>query len=202
MMTRQFLVIISLMITTYTSAQIAVETLAGHKQMHYINYWQKDIDSLGKFNFFNLNRFVIDYKEKAFNNFSTEGQLSFRLKNWIGIAAGGSFDGEEFIPTLGLNLSYQNPSGSFFIEAYPTIGITKDLSPSIFGLIGYNPKFSKKWGLSTQLIFSIDEIQASQLLRVGLSFKEKLQFGIGFDLYQFQEAQNLFNLGPFIRVNF
>jgi len=201
-MKKLFVVAILLMATKVTHAQISNEILFGNRQVHYLNYWQKDIDSAGKFNFFNINRFAIDHNDKLFNNFSNEGQLSYRLKDWIGISVGGGFDGEVFMPTLGLNLSYLNKKGDFFIEAYPTIGIAKRVAPSIFGLIGYNPTFDKKWGLSSQLIFTVDELQSSQLVRVGLNFKNKLQFGIGADIYQFQQAAlNFSNVGIFVRVN-
>jgi len=197
-----FLVTILQMVTMVAHAQISNEILVGHKQVQYLSYWQKDIDSIGKFNFFNINRFAIDYNDKLLNNFSTEGQVTYLLKDWIGIAVGGGFDGEHFMPTLGLNLSYTNRKRDFFIEGYPTIVITKPIAPGIFALIGYNPMFNKKWGFSSQLIFSLDEIQSSQLLRVGLNFKDNIQFGIGADMHQFQQSEaNFYNLGFFVRIN-
>jgi hypothetical protein len=185
-------------------AQIVLEALAGNKQAHYISYIEKDLDSAAKWNFFNLNRFTVNYKDKALNTVSIEGQLSYQFKPWLGISAGGGFYGALFVPTIGLSLSYINLKEDFFIQMYPTIGFAEgQFVPSILGLIGYTPQFSKNWGLSSQVIFSLDPIEASQIVRVGADYKAKIQFGIGLDMLQNFQTKNLnFNVGPFIRFNF
>jgi hypothetical protein len=185
-------------------AQIVLEALVGNKQAHYINYINKDLDSTAKWNFFNLNRFTVNYNDKALNTVSIEGQLTYQFKPWIGLSAGGGFYGELCVPTIGLSLSYMNKKEDFFIQMYPTIGyLERQFAPSVLGLIGYTPKFSKTWGLSSQIIFSIDPIEAAQIVRIGVDYKEKIQFGIGVDMAQNFESKNLqYNLGPFIRYNF
>ncbi len=185
-------------------AQIVLEGLAGNKQAHYINYVEKDLDSLAKWNLFNLNRFTVNYKDKALNTVSIEGQLTYQFKPWIGLSAGGGFYGELFVPTIGLSLSHTNKRADLFLQMYPTIGITKALIiPSVLGIIGYTPKISKGWGLSSQIIFSVDPLEASQIVRIGADYKNKIQFGIGVDLLQNFENGNLnINSGPFMRFNF
>lgn len=203
-MRKFFLMTIFLMVNLSIRAQIVLEALAGNKQAHYINYIEKDLDSLAKWNFFNLNRFTLNYKEKALNTVSIEGQLTHQFKPWLGVSAGGGFYGELFVPTIGLSLSYMNKKEDFFIQMYPTIGFAEgEVAPSILGLIGYTPKFSQNWGLSSQIIFSADPIEASQIVRMGANYKEMVQFGIGIDMLQNFQIKNLnFNLGPFIRFNF
>lgn len=198
------LMTIFLMVSLSIRAQIVLEALAGNKQAHYINYFGKDLDSTAKWNFFNLNRFTVNYKDKALNNVSIEGQFTYQFKPWIGVSAGGGFYGELFVPSIGLSLSYLNKKEDFFIQMYPTIGFAEgEVGPSILGLIGYTPKFSKRWGLSSQIIFSVDPIEASQIVRVGANYKDEVQFGIGIDMIQnFQTKILNFNLGPFIRFNF
>lgn len=203
-MKKSILVAIFIMATTHTYAQIAVETLAGNKQSHYINYLDKTIDSSAKWNFFNLNRFTVDYKDKALNTVSIEGQITYQFKPWVGISVGGGFYGELFVPTIGLSLSYMNKKEDFFIQMYPTIGIAEEqFAPSVLGLIGYAPKFNKSWGLSSQVIFSADPIETSQIVRIGANYKDRIQFGAGGDMVQnFQNKHLNFNFGPFIRFNF
>ena len=198
------LMTIFLMVSLSIRAQIVLEALAGNKQAHYINYFGKDLDSTAKCNFFNLNRFTVNYKDKALNNVSMEGQLTYQFKPWIGVSAGGGFYGELFVPSIGLSISYLNKKEDFFIQMYPTIGFAEgEVGPSILGLIGYTPKFSKSWGFSSQIIFSVDPIEASQIVRVGANYKDEVQFGIGIDMIQnFQTKILNFNLGPFIRFNF
>jgi hypothetical protein len=199
-----FLMTIFLLVGASLRSQNVLEVLAGNKQAHYINYFDKDLDSTAKWNFFNLNRFTVNYKDKALNNVSIEGQLTYQFKPWIGLSAGGGFYGELFVPTIGLSLSYMNKKEDFFIQMYPTIGFAEgQVAPSVLGIIGYSPKFSKSWGLSSQIIFSADPVEASQIIRIGANYKDKVQFGIGIDMLQNFETKNLnYNLGPFIRFNF
>jgi hypothetical protein len=198
------LVAIILMGGVCTRAQTVLEALAGDKEAHYINYIDKDVDSGAKWNLFNLNRFTVNYKDKALNTVSIEGQLTYQFKPWIGVSAGGGFYGELFVPTIGLSLSYVNKRADFFVQMYPTIGFTKELiAPSVLGFVGYTPKFSKNWGLSSQIIFSADPIEAAQIIRVGANYKDKIQFGIGVDIQQnFESGTVNLNSGPFIRYNF
>jgi hypothetical protein len=185
-------------------AQIVLDALVGNKQAHYINYIDKDLDSAAKWNFFNLNRFNVNYNNKALNTVSIEGQLTYQFKPWLGLSVGGGFYGELFVPTIGLSLSYINKKEDFFIQMYPTIGIAAgQLVPSVLGLIAYIPKFNRSWGLSSQVIFSVDPIEASQIVRIGANYKDKVQFGVGTDVQQNFQTKNInFNLGPFVRVNF
>ncbi|MFN4854816.1 MAG: hypothetical protein ACK5JC_10400 [Bacteroidota bacterium] len=202
---RTFLLMtIFLVVSVSTRAQIVLEALAGNQQAHYINYIDKDLDSTAKWNIFNLNRFTVNYKDKVLNTVSIEGQLTYQFKPWIGVSAGGGFYGELFVPTIGLSLSYMNKKEDFFIQMYPTIGFAEgQVAPSVLGIIGYSPKFSKNWGLSSQIIFSADPVEASQIIRIGANYKDKVQFGIGIDMLQNFETKNLnYNLGPFIRFNF
>jgi hypothetical protein len=193
-----------LMVSLSIRAQIIIETLAGNKQAHYINYIDKDLDSSGKWNFFNLNRFTVNYKDKTLNTVSIEGQLSYQLKPWLGLSAGGGFYGELFVPAIGLSLSYMNKKEDFFIQFYPIIVyVEKQFALSLLGIIGYIPKFNKNWGLSSQIIFSVDPIEATQIVRIGADYKGKIQFGIGLDMTQNFDTRDLnFNIGPFVRYNF
>ena len=199
-----FLMTIFLLVGANLRSQNVLEVLAGNKQAHYINYFNKDLDSTAKWNFFNLNRFTVNYKDKALNNVSIEGQLTYQFKPWIGLSAGGGFYGELFVPTIGLSLSYMNKKEDFFIQIYPTIGFAEgQVAPSVLGIIGYSPKFSKSWGLSSQIIFSADPVEASQIIRMGANYKDMVQFGIGIDMLQNFETKNSnYNFGPFIRFNF
>jgi len=199
-----FLMTIFLLVGANLRSQNVLEVLAGNKQAHYINYFNKDLDSTAKWNFFNLNRFTVNYKDKALNNVSIEGQLTYQFKPWIGLSAGGGFYGVLFVPTIGLSLSYMNKKEDFFIQIYPTIGFAEgQVAPSVLGIIGYSPKFSKSWGLSSQIIFSADPVEASQIIRMGANYKDMVQFGIGIDMLQNFETKNSnYNFGPFIRFNF
>ncbi len=201
-MGKAFLIAIFLMAISSTYAQISNELLVGNRQAHYISYWQKDIDKLGKYNLFNLNRFVRDFKDVSYSNLSMDIQVSCRMNKWFGISTGAGYNGEIILPNIGFSLSFRNKKEDFFIEAFPTVGITKQITPSIFAIVGYNPKIKHKWGLSNQLIFTLNVISSSQLIRLGLNFKDKFQFGIGADInYFYENKPSIYNFGAFIRLN-
>jgi hypothetical protein len=100
-------------------AQLPTEVLVGNKQAHYIGYWQKDIDSTGRFNLFTLSRFAIDYRDNALSSISIEGQLTYQLRSWLGVSIGGGFEGAAFVPSVGLNLSYASQQSNFFLRFIP-----------------------------------------------------------------------------------
>lgn len=186
------------------NAQITLESLAGNDQLHYINYINQDLDSNSKWNYFNLNRFTYNYQDQTRNNISMEAQLTYQILPWIGISMGGGFYGELLIPSLGLGLGYLNKKEDFFLQLFPTIVyVEKQFAPSMLGLLNYSPKIGGNWGLSTQLLFSIDPVETAQLLRIGANFKEQLQFGLGIDLQKGWNSNSLYkNYGPFVRYTF
>lgn len=114
---RSFLITLIILFTyTNTRAQNSIEVLAGNKEAHYINYYDKNFDSSGNWNFFNLNRFTVNYKNSALNTVSLEAQITYSLNPWLGFSAGGGFYGELFIPNIGLSLSYLNKKENLFIQ--------------------------------------------------------------------------------------
>jgi hypothetical protein len=209
-----------MMATRYTYAQIPFEVMVGNKQTLYFAYIQKDIDSIGRWNLFSQGLYGVNYKDSSLNSISIDNQLTYQFNNWLGISIGGSFDGVQFIPTLGLSLGYLNKKGDFSITAFPTIQLAKPMALDLFALINYSPQFNKKWGLFTQLIIGTNlgiqkedpnqkrEILniftrhniSNQLLRVGLNYKQKFQFGLGIDFAQFGMNEGAFeNFGMFLR---
>lgn len=219
-MQKLILVAIFTMATRYTFAQIPFEVMVGNQQTLYFAYIQKDLDSIGKWNIFSQSLFAVNYKDRTQNSISIDGQLSYQFNHWFGISAGGGFDGLRFNPTLGLSLTYFNQKGDFVITAFPTIQFAKPRALDLFALINYSPQFSTKWGLFSQLILGTNlglqkdspsqerEILnvftqhniSTQLLRVGLNYKQKFQFGVGADLAQIGKKEGVFeNFGVFLR---
>jgi len=219
-MKTRLLVAICLMAAQFTYAQIPFEVMVGNKQTQYFAYVQKDLDSIGRWNIFSQSIFAINHKDSTLNSISIDGQLTYMLNNWIGIAAGGAFDGTRFNPTIGLSLTYFNKKGDFIVNAFPTIQLAKPKALDLFALINYSPQFTPKWGLFSQFIlgtnlglqkeypeqkrevlnFFTRHNGSTQMLRVGFNYKQKIQFGIGSDLAQFGMDLGTFeNYGIFFR---
>lgn len=208
------------MATRYSFAQMPFEVMAGNKQTLYYAYIQRDLDSVGRWNIFSQSLFAINYKNSTQNAISVEGQLTYQFNSWLGLSLGGGFDGQQFNPTLGLSLSYLNKKGDFSISAFPMVQLAKPIALDFFALINYSPQFNKKWGLFSQLIAGTNlDLQkeypnqkrevlniftrhniSNQLLRIGLNYKQKFQFGLGTDFAQFGMNEGAFeNFGVFLR---
>jgi hypothetical protein len=219
-MKKYILLAILVMATRYSFAQIPFEVMVGNKQTLYFSYIQKDLDSLGRWNVFSQGLFAANYKDSTLNSISIDNQLTYQINNWLGISAGGSFDGLQFLPSLGLSLSYLNKKGDFTINAFPMVQLFKPRALDVFCLINYSPQFTKKWGLFSQFIVGTNlglqkenpnEKRAilniftrhnisNQILRMGLNYKQKFQFGLGTDFAQFGMNEGAFeNFGLFIR---
>lgn len=213
-------VAIFMMATKYSLAQTPFEVMVGNKQTLYFAYIQKDLDSLGRWNIFSQGLYAVNYKDVSLNSISIDNQLTYQLNNWFGISAGGSFDGLQFIPSLGLSFSYLNKKGDFSISAFPMVQMVKPTALDVFSLINYSPQISKKWGLFSQFIIGTNlglqkenpnEKRAilnvftrhnisNQLLRIGVNYKQKIQFGLGTDFAQFGKNEGTFeNFGIFLR---
>lgn len=203
-------------------AQIPFEVMIGDKQTQYFSYIQKDIDSAGRWNIFSQSLFTSHYKDRSLNSISMEGQLTYQVTPWLGISGGGAFDGLEFNPVLGLSLQYLNTRGDFYVNLFPLVQFAKPISADFFLLANYTPSFNKTWGLFSQLIASSNlGIQkefpeqdrqllniftrhnvSAQLLRIGLDYKRRFQFGFGLDLLHIGHGEgNLENAGIFLRYS-
>jgi hypothetical protein len=199
-----FLIAFVLVLSTNIRAQIILELLAGNRHVHYISYVQKDLDSTGKWNFFNLNRFTFNYKDNSRNTVAIEVQISYKFKRWLGLSTGGAFFGELFVPNIGLSLSLRNKKENLFLQMYPTLGITRrQLIPSVLGIFVYTSAIRKRLGLTSEIIFYSDPFKASQILRISVDYNAKIKLGIGADFSQNLETKNFTtSIGPFCRFNF
>lgn len=219
-MKHYILALACLFASQFTISQIPFEVMVGNKQTQYFGYIQKDLDSIGRWSIFSQSIFAINHQDSSLNSISIDGQLTYMLNNWLGVSAGGAYDGNRFNPTVGLSFTYVNPKRDFVITAFPTIQLAKPISLDFFALINYCPQFNQKWGLFSQCIlgtnlglqkeypnqerevlnFFTSHNGSSQILRVGMNYRQKFQFGIGADLAQFGINLGSFeNFGVFLR---
>jgi len=186
--------------------QLPVQIFAGDKSIEYNFLWFKNVDKNEKVTLFNSTFFNVHYKDKDKNVYEVFQVATYNLnKNW-GIGGGGRFTGGEFVPQF--SVSYQLMTESLYLNLFPSLQYSlsaKGIQYSLFGLLFYTPKINKSWKMFNQISFeplfnNYQHIYSYQQIRVGLSYKDMVQFGVGVNLDQVNKSF-LFNknIGFFVR---
>ena len=187
-------------------AQIPVQVFGGNNAIEYNFLWYKDIDKKGKVNLFNFTFFTIDYEDPSKNAYEIYQVATYNFtKNW-GLAGGGRFTSGQFAPQIAI--SYQLETKDLYLNLFPTVQYLSNqhqVGYSLFGLLFYKPPINDTWTMFNQLAFeplfnSKEHIYSYQQVRVGLSYKELFQFGLGVNFEQFgNRFETRQNYGVFIR---
>lgn len=189
--------------------QLPVQVFMGNNSIEYSFLWYKDIDKKGKVNLFNFTFFTVGYQDQTQNAHEIYQVATYNFtKNW-GIAGGGRFTNGQFAPQIAI--SYQLDKGYIYLNIFPTVQYLSDqkkVGYSLFGLLFYKPPINDAWKIFNQLSFEPlfnrkQHIYSYQQIRVGLEYKELIQFGLGINLEQtgakFETAKNF---GVFLRKEF
>jgi hypothetical protein len=187
-------------------AQLPVQVFAGNRGAEYNFLWFKDLDKKAKWSLFNTTFFTVDYNNRANNVYEIYQVATYNLtKNW-GLAGGGRFSGGAFAPQMAI--SYQILTKDVYFNIFPGVQympLTQTMGYSVFGLFFYQPKISEKWKMFNQILFeplftNKGHLFSYQQIRVGLNYKDWVQFGLGANLEQMgTEFKSNHNLGIFIR---
>lgn len=218
---RVFIVLmLNLLLASFNKAQTPFEVSIFQNRSSYFAYTQRDIDSAGKWNLFSQGNFTKYYTQSANNSITIDNLLSRQITRMFGITAGASFDGQQLTPAVGLSLEYLNPAETFYFNFLPSFLPTSTPSFDFFLLVQYTPQFNERWGLFFQLIATsnhharLSDIQVSerigqfprhrfsqQLLRAGINYSERYQFGLAIDFSQQGSAATTeADVGVFLRL--
>lgn len=188
------------------TAQVASEIFAGHQALANSMLIFSDIENAGKVSFFNLTFFQVDHNDQENNTYEIYQTATFNLNPTWGIAGGGRFLDDQFIPLLAL--SYQIAKDHFYFNLFPAAQFntqSNQMEYSLFGILFLTPRINERWKLFSQLafepLFNMEEhIYSYQQIRIGLEYKNLIQFGLGANIDQ---SGNQFtfnqNYGIFIR---
>lgn len=186
-------------------AQIFVQTFAGHTGIEFNTILERGVSSDHKLNYFGYSYFYVDYLNKTDNAYEIYQVLNYELINNSGVSLGGSFSENEFIPQVGFYWHFEK--NFIELDIIPAVDYSfgsGGISYSIFGFILHRKPIKNEWNLYNQLIFAsnfdFSESHVSyQQLRIGLEYKNSLQFGIGvnFEEYDTDFVLN-YNLGLFL----
>jgi hypothetical protein len=195
-------------------AQLAPQLFGGHRAAEYNFLWFKEVDKKGKLSLFNYTTFTVNYASKANNAYEIYQVGIFNLNKTWGIAGGGRFISNEFIPLIAL--SFQQVGKDWYFNLFPSAQLTtsaeepfrQKMSYSLFGLLFYKPKLNDTWKMFNQLSFepllsAEQHLYSYQQIRVGLQYNERFQFGLGANLEQLgKDFSFRQNYGLFLRKEF
>ena len=196
-------------------AQMAFEAHRGTRQTQYFAFQQRSLDSAGRWNLFASQLYARWHESPDLAVIGLENQLSYQFLPWLGVSAGVAMGTDGFQPNVGLALDFANEKGDFFVSAYPTYALGKGGGLELFFVSQYAPQGKRLWapffqwigGLSTGFSNQLHEKQrslqftgAEHMLRLGLNYRQKWQFGLGLDWLRVPAVDlRLVNPGIFLR---
>lgn len=214
---RKSIVIILLVFCSNAKAQIPVEIFGGQEKttvdIMFFKYFKNKKGENSRWLFFNRNRASIDYritKTTFLPQFGFTDAISYnheKLKGFAPVLVGQVLTWGVY-PKVGIQYAHIRKNMTVFTwlvcEALEKPGL------DYFLLFRYNPKFSEKINLFTQVesvnafpTVSTENYSFIQRLRLGLSIKG-YQFGAGADFNQTGNStfNKTYNVGGFIRHEF
>ncbi|WP_157676807.1 hypothetical protein [Chryseobacterium sp. T16E-39] len=177
----------ALLLSYSVAAQISLQGYAGSKEAEVLGIFDKDFKT--KWNYFASGTISYGYETRKVNAELYQNLNYSFSKNW-GISAGAHLSNEDVMPSLGL--AFTKEKGDFGINLFPALTYSfdaKQLGLGLYTLMEYTPKINKRFNFYSMLIiesdFSFKQHQhSSQIIRLGLETKKKIQFGIGSTISQ------------------
>ena len=195
-----------LLVTRQLQAQIPIQVFAGNQAIEFNFMWNGFLDKQQKVNLFNFTFFEVDYEDQENNTYEIYQFVTYNFSRQWGLAGGGRFTANEFIPEVALSFQVEQPD--LYVNLFPSLRYTpsrEELGYSLFGMMIFNPSIGKNWSLFNQMIFEsvLDKnghVFSYQQIRLGFGYKLAFQFGLGANLAQTgSRFKNSTNAGIFLR---
>ncbi|MGE8554827.1 MAG: hypothetical protein ACN6OB_12975 [Chryseobacterium jejuense] len=198
--------LLGLLLPFCAKAQISVQAYAGNKETEVLAIYDKDFGS--KWNYFASGTIGYDYDLKKVNP-ELYQNINYGIGKNLGVSAGVHISDKDIMPSVGL--AYGKGNDVFGINVFPALTYStdaKELGLGLYTLLEYTPKINERFNFYSMLIvesdFSFKEHQASsQIIRLGLENRKKMQFGIGSNISQTGSSYETdINFGVFIGKKF
>ncbi|BAP33328.1 uncharacterized protein CHSO_4291 [Chryseobacterium sp. StRB126] len=187
-----------------SKAQISVQAYAGNKETEVLGIYDKDFGN--KWNYFASGTIGYDYDLKKVNP-ELYQNINYGIGKNLGISAGVHISDKDVVPSAGL--AYGKGNDVFGISVFPALTYSTEAKEfGLYTLLEYTPKINEQLNFYSMLIvesdFSFKEHQASsQVIRLGLENRKKMQFGIGSNISQVGcSYETDINFGVFIGKKF
>ncbi|GAE65370.1 hypothetical protein CIN01S_11_00060 [Chryseobacterium indologenes NBRC 14944] len=198
--------LLTLLLPFCAQSQISIQAYSGNKETEILGIFSKDLKR--KWNYFASGTVSYNYNSKKVSP-EIYQNLNYEIgKNW-GVSAGVHISDKDIMPSVGL--AYTKENDVFGINIFPVFTYSTEAEAFGFGcytLMEYTPKLNEKLNFYSMLIvesdFSFKEHQSSsQIVRVGIENKNKMQLGIGSNISQTGNSfETDVNFGVFIGKKF
>lgn len=194
------------LISAYAQSQISIQAYGGNKEAEVLGIYDKDFKN--RWNYFVSGTASYDYETRKVSS-AVYQSLNYYIGNNWGASAGGYISDEDVMPSLGL--AFVKETGTLGINLFPAVTYSLDTGKAglgLYTLLEYTPKLNEKLNFYSMLMvesdFSFQEHQASsQIIRLGLENRKKMQFGIGSNISQTGSTfETDINFGLFIGKKF
>ena len=205
-MKRYICLLFLLLATCRLQAQIPVQVFAGNRATEFNFMWNGFLDKQQKVNLFNFTFFEVNYEDQENNTYEIYQVVTYNFSHQWGLAGGGRFTANEFIPEVALSFQIEEPD--LYVNLFPSLRYTpslEELGYSLFGMVTFSPAIRKDWSLFNQMIFEsvLDKnahVFSYQQIRLGFGYKTAFQFGLGVNVAQTgSRFKNSTNVGIFLR---
>ncbi|WP_241330303.1 hypothetical protein [Chryseobacterium arthrosphaerae] len=196
----------TLLLSFCGKAQVSLQTYAGNKEAEMLGIYNKDFKS--QWNYFASATITYNYESEKVNP-ELYQNLNYGIGRNLGISAGVHISREDIMPSVGV--AYGKENQVWNISVFPAFTYStqaKEFGLGLYTLLEYTPKINEKLTLYSMLIvesdFSFKEHQvSSQIIRLGIENKKKMQFGIGSNISQTGSGfETDINFGVFIGKKF
>ncbi|MCP1301300.1 hypothetical protein NK356_19145 [Chryseobacterium sp. S0630] len=187
-------------------SQISVQAYGGNKETELLGIYNKDFSR--KWNYFASGTISYDYESKKINP-ELYQNINYGIVKNLGVSAGVHLSDKDIMPSVGV--AYGKENDVFAVNIFPAFTYStdaKEFGLGLYTLLEYTPKINERLNLYSMLIvesdFSFKEYQSSsQIIRLGIENKKKMQFGIGSNISQTgSDFDTDANFGVFIGKKF
>ncbi|BFO64848.1 hypothetical protein [Chryseobacterium sp. KCF3-3] len=187
-------------------SQISVQAYGGNKETELLGIYNKDFSR--KWNYFASGTISYDYESKKINP-ELYQNINYGIVKNLGVSAGVHLSDKDIMPSVGV--AYGKENDVFAVNIFPAFTYStdaKEFGLGLYTLLEYTPKINERLNLYSMLIvesdFSFKEHQSSsQIIRLGIENKKKMQFGIGSNISQTgSDFDTDANFGVFIGKKF
>nr|WP_315026455.1 hypothetical protein [uncultured Chryseobacterium sp.] len=203
---KKYIFILIILFPFHGIAQISIQAYGGNKETEILGIYNKDFKN--KWNYFASGTISYDYNTKKISP-ELYQNINYGVgENW-GVSAGVHISDKDIMPSVGM--AYGKESENFGISFFPAFTYSTDMKAfglGLYTLLEYTPKINEKLNFYSMLIvesdFSFKEHQSSsQVVRLGIENKKKMQFGIGSNISQTGSSfETDVNFGVFIGKKF